>query len=414
MTARSIFLTNNGLADHIGVAQVLPYLEGLAKRGHSIECISVETPNQDEVYESDVRSRLQAAGITHHTIRRSENHHFRSFERFLISRRMYSLLVKRIDTFQPDLLHCRSYMPLGATLKASAVKNIPFIFDMRGFWIDQRVESGIWNTKNPIFKAVIRHFRRQEAEAFSKAAGVVVLTEDAKSAVTQREDYNADNLIVAPCSVDQSHFNFRNGARGKIRTELGFLPTDIVLAYLGSTGPLYPIDLVYRLFSQLREYGYSPKLLMLGNHDVKHQIQNAMKAGCVLKAEDIKAKLLRHEQVPEYLSAADVGLAPLLQTFSSLGVSATKIGEYLSCGLPVICNSGVGDIHSIIEQGRTGWVLEDFSNEQIKRAAQQITSGRFLPPQEISRKAAEVFNIVHAVDRYDELYHSIIAEPDVN
>lgn len=411
MKSRAIFLTNNGLADHIGVAQVLPYLEGLAQKGHTIGCISIESPDQDQTYQDIVKPRLIAAGIAHYPIRRSRFALVRKWERFVMQARLHRRLVAQIKQFQPDIVHCRSYMPLGATLKATAKFGVPFIFDMRGFWIDQRLESGNWPLQNPFYKAVIKHFRKLESRAFTDAAGVVVLTQDAKDVVTKRPDYKAPFVIVAPCSVQQSHFNFRADARQNVRSALGYRLDDIVLAYLGSSGPLYPMEAAYRLFGQIKAIGGSPKLLMLGTHNVDFHIACAKADGIEIAPCDITAHHLRHDQVPDFLSCADVGLSPLIQTFSSLGVSATKTGEYLSCGLPVISNAGVGDVDKIIQHGKTGWILADFSHGQIAKAAAHIVGGGFLSHQEINRLATKSFDIDSVISKYDELYGAILAGP---
>lgn len=56
-----------------------------------------------------------------------------------------------------DILHCRSYISGIIGLLFYFTHNTPFIFDMRGFWIDEKIESGSWS--NIIFYPVIIFFR---------------------------------------------------------------------------------------------------------------------------------------------------------------------------------------------------------------------------------------------------------------
>jgi len=44
-----LYITQNGIADHIGQSQVAPYILGLARAGHAIHLLSAEKPGRDEV-----------------------------------------------------------------------------------------------------------------------------------------------------------------------------------------------------------------------------------------------------------------------------------------------------------------------------------------------------------------------------
>ena len=46
-----------------------------------------------------------------------------------------------------QLVHCRSYISALVGLKLKQQKGVKLLFDMRGFWADERVEGKIWNLK---------------------------------------------------------------------------------------------------------------------------------------------------------------------------------------------------------------------------------------------------------------------------
>ena len=75
--------------------------------------------------------------------------------------------MKSLNHQSIDLIHCRSYITSIVALKIKIKYNIPFIFDMRGFYADERVDGKIWNKSNFIFKNVYNYFKRKEKE-FSK------------------------------------------------------------------------------------------------------------------------------------------------------------------------------------------------------------------------------------------------------
>lgn len=406
--ARAIFVTNNGLADHIGIAQVLPYLSGLAAQGHAIEIISVENAEKWDTLGQSVRTTLTDSGIGHYPIRRGEGLAGK-LQRYAIPGMMDRRLAERIRAFRPNLLHCRSYMPLGPVMKQAGLAAIPFVFDMRGFWVDQRIEQGAWRANSLSGRVQIGHFRRLEAEAVRQAAQIVTLTDDAAAVVRKMPDYGSAPITTVPCSVDQDTFTFSQSARARLRGELGIAEDRPVLAYLGSASPLYRMDLVYRTFSAFRQAGHNPCLLMIGNHDPEAHRQSAAATGIEIPGDAIRCRLVAHNEVPAMLSAADIGMSYIISTPSSLGVSATKVGEYLACGLPVLSNRGIGDIERIIEQDRNGYVLPDESDASLADCVRTVSDAMPFDRSAIKEKARPYFSLEKAVQSYDRIYRELAA-----
>ena len=63
---------------------------------------------------------------------------------------------------QFDLSHCRSYIPALIGLGFIQNHHVKFLFDMRGFWAEERDEGGLWNVNKPHFKIIYNYFKRQE------------------------------------------------------------------------------------------------------------------------------------------------------------------------------------------------------------------------------------------------------------
>lgn len=401
---RSIFVTNNGLSDHIGTAQVLPYLEGLAARGHRIACLSVEHPTRQDVFGTKIAPRLKRAGILHSPILRRTLPLAGKLERFAMPALMQSRLDKLVEAFQPDLIHCRSYMPLGAVLPVCKRRGLPFVFDMRGFWVDERCEAGIW--QGPLGHSISRHFRKLETKAISDASAIIALTHDAKAVVATRRPSAGSVTSVIPCSVDQTRFRPDKTLRASTRLALGYSAKDVVLVHLGSAGPLYQMGTTYRLLAALQAQRMRGRLLLVGDLDVQQHVQAAQSYGVTLNPAHLTCRHVPHDEVPALLNAADIGLSFRIDGKSSLGVSATKVGEYLSCGLPVISNTGIGDINDILPDRRFGLVLAHHDTPAIEHAARTIASAPFAPRAVIRAHAATRFSLERACDVYDALYRS--------
>jgi glycosyltransferase involved in cell wall biosynthesis len=91
-----------------------------------------------------------------------------------------------------------------------------------------------------------------------------------------------------------------------------------------------------------------------------------------IKPEDFLVARVNPSEVPRYLKAADIAISFIKACYSKQSSSPTKIAEYLASGLPVICNSGVGDLDKLIEENRAGALLREFTTEAYLGALKEI------------------------------------------
>jgi hypothetical protein len=115
----------------------------------------------------------------------------------------------------------------------------------------------------------------------------------------------------------------------------------------------------------------------------------------------------KREEVPTFLSLASVALFFIQPVFSKSGSSPTKHGEMLGMGLPVITNSGVGDVDRIIEDTQSGILVEAFSQASYEKAADQITELLNIPVSQLQDAAQRYYSLELGVRRYAEIYQSL-------
>ena len=72
-------------------------------------------------------------------------------------------ITKLIKFKSIDLVHARSYIVTIIALRLKKSKKIPFVFDMRGFYADERIDGKIWQINNFIFKYVYKYFKIKES-----------------------------------------------------------------------------------------------------------------------------------------------------------------------------------------------------------------------------------------------------------
>ncbi|MBK7598953.1 MAG: hypothetical protein IPJ07_10695 [Acidobacteria bacterium] len=78
------------------------------------------------------------------------------------------------------------------------------------------------------------------------------------------------------------------------------------------------------------------------------------------------------DELPDYLMACDAAISFIKPCYSKLSSSPTKIAEYLAAGLPIISNSGIGDLDEQLTQDRVGVVIEKLDQEEYKKALVEI------------------------------------------
>jgi hypothetical protein len=114
------------------------------------------------------------------------------------------------------------------------------------------------------------------------------------------------------------------------------------------------------------------------------------------------------DQVPILLSLGHFSVFFIKQCNSKQASSPTKHGEMMAMGIPVITNSGVGDLDEIINKTASGFIMKNFSQEEYNVAINQITHCHF-DPKKIRSSAFEYYNLENAVLKYKHTYDSILS-----
>jgi glycosyltransferase involved in cell wall biosynthesis len=135
---------------------------------------------------------------------------------------------------------------------------------------------------------------------------------------------------------------------------------------------VYRLDASLALYSAARKRLPGLRLLFIGGGRPEIVFREAVREGVALSSDDLRFVAAERPQVPRWLGAGDIGLCFCTPTFSSIGVSPTKVGEYLACGLPVVGNAQIGDFERIVHAVGAGHTLPDLGRESIKRAAEAL------------------------------------------
>lgn len=394
---RVLYLTYDGLTDPLGQSQILPYLTKLAG-SHTIHIVSFEKTCSEEKLAS-LRSELSSVGLGWTPLLYHKKPPVLSTVWDIAQleywcRRLWPRL-------KPQIVHCRSYITAiaGHHLRRKA----RFLFDMRGFYADERRESGMWPYGHPVYDMVYNFFKGREKVWLSEAAHVVSLTYAGALEIQKKFGLPQDKISVIPCAADVEFFSQCSEEEGrKARQRLHIPDSSSVLIYVGSLGTWYMPKEMMDFFARYRLRNPNSIFLVVnrGEHEVVWRA--ARMAG--LAPECIRVLAAERSEMPSLLKAANAGLFFVRPTYSKLASSPVKMGEMLAAGLPVITNSGVGDVDTIVTQTNCGILVKGFSVNDYEAALDRWQQDYTTYRNNALKAAKKFFDLEDGVKRYETIY----------
>ena len=411
--ARVLYISYDGMTDPLGQSQVIPYLAGLSHKGYRIHLLSCEKKNRFAQHQELVYEMLNKAGITWHPISYTSRPPVVStlydIQRLLTAtRRLYK-------EYGFSLVHCRSYIAAFAGLYLKKKQGVRFVFDMRGFWADERVEGGIWNIKNPVYRVIYKYFKRKEREYLLRADHVITLTEKAKQLIQTHFGLHnkTPEISVTPCCADTQFFsenNIDHAEKVALARQLKITHDDLIITYSGSLGTWYMLDEMLDFFKQLSAVFPAAKFLII-THDNPEKIFTKAKIKNI-DTEKIVIHQAFYKQMPLALSLTKIALFFILPVYSKQASSPTKMGEIMSMGIPFITNSGVGDVDAFVEKTGTGLLVKDFTDNSYKETTAKIPALLNADPAKIRRAALEEYSLDYGISVYYKVYERLTATPN--
>jgi glycosyltransferase involved in cell wall biosynthesis len=399
-----LFISYDGMTDPLGQSQVLPYLVGLSNLGHDFTILSAEKKDRFARNKRKIEEITLKNHITWCPVPFRKTIPFVSKIQDLRQMIKMAYVLHKEKTF--DLIHCRSYVSTFIGYRFKKKFNVPYLFDIRGFWIDERVDSGNWNINNPLIRVIFSFLKSLEKKFYENAAHVISLSEAGKREIGKWDLNIVPEVTVIPCSADYSLFQIADiSQKTKSRQQLGFQPNDIVISYLGSIGAWYLLDEMLLFFKRFKSTFPNAKFLFISNEQRENITRVAEKYNVNL--EDLIITSAKREEVPVFLSASDLSLYFIKPCYSKIASSPTKLGEIMAMGLPVITNSGIGDVKEILADKESGIIISDFTETDYDQAIEQVPKLLQTNPQMIRESIRDYYDLDNAIIKYQLVYSNI-------
>jgi glycosyltransferase involved in cell wall biosynthesis len=367
---KTLYLCYFGLREPLVQTQVLPYLRQLVSDGTHVSLLKFEPEmkrNWSRAQIETEQSRLAGEGLHWHCL---PYHKRPSLPATLYDVARGALLAARlVRRERVGVLHARGHVPalMGAMVKLLVGGRL--VFDIRGFMPEEYTDAGVWPEHGYLYRGakLVERYLMASSDAF------VVLTEKAREILfpgCEATDGQGRPIEVIPCCVDPARFRAAEEAtRDELRRELK-LTNRRVFVYVGSFGGWYMTDEMTQFLALAHEQDPRTFALIL-TQSAPEPVRERLR-GLGLGDDDFFVGRIAAADVPRYLKAADASISFIKACYSKLSSSPTKIAEYLTSGLPIVCNTGVGDLDELLITDRVGVVIHDFTPEAYTQALGEL------------------------------------------
>ena len=227
MTQSILYISYDGMLEPLGQSQVLAYLKKLAD-GRRIHLLSFEKAEDwaNLTERERIANDIRDAGIVWHPLR----YHKRPSALATLWDIACGITVGLwlVVRHRLHIVHARSYVSSVMALALKRLTGVKFLFDMRGFWADERVDGGLWSRNGRMF-GIAKWFEQR----FLMSADHIVSLTQAAVLEMQQFSYLQDNMppiTVIPTCADLTRFKPMANEQHT---------STFVLGYVGSTGTWY-------------------------------------------------------------------------------------------------------------------------------------------------------------------------------
>jgi hypothetical protein len=302
-----------------------------------------------------------------------------------------SYLKKYINKHDIKIVMPRSTMP-AIMVNRIPKHNFKVVFDADGLPLEERVDfSGLLKSSKQY-----QFLKNEESKMILRAE--VVLTRSQKAIEIHLKTINNNSLekfSVVLNGRDSKFFTPRNSVREKMRTDLNVSNQTKVFVFCGSLGPQYGWDEMISIFDKFQiKHPESLFLILTGN------IEFAEKRIPKEISNKIKVIKVPFEEVPKYLSAADIAFAIREPRFSMQAIAPIKLGEYLLMGIPTIASKDIGDTEQILDSIPNCYLYNHQNSNRVQESIQFIESIENSNFEEIRKYALPYFSLEKSAESY--------------
>ena len=368
MTMRILYLSQY-FPPEAGATQTRAYemAKKWAQMGHKITILTefpnhpsgvIPPSNKGKLFE---RTNLEGIDVLRVWIKTSPVKNFRNRMMFYISYMLNAIIAGLFLTRGKfDLIYASS-PPLfvgGAAVVLGFLKRIPLVFEVRDLWPESAIALGELKSQIAISSAT-----KLEEMCYRKAFQVVVVTQGIYDRLVQR-GIPINKLLFIPNGANIELFTFTPIGRERVRREMG-LEEKFIAIYAGIHGLAQGLDTILET-ARLIQSNPDIQILLIGDGPKKAELVSLAASYNLPNLALLPEK--PREQIPDYLSAADVALIPLKKADIFKGALPSKIFDAWACERPVLLSID-GEARIVVESVQGGLFI---SPEDANKMAEAL------------------------------------------
>lgn len=397
-----LYISYDGLLEPLGESQVVNYLEGLSQ-SHRLTVISFEKPSDFKRGErvQSIDSRLRAAGIR--WVRRRYHKWPPILSTFwdALAGILAGLWVCQAQ--RVHIIHARSYVASLIAVVLKQISGAKYLFDMRGFWADEKVDGGHWSRGSWIFAVT----KRCEKVFYETADGIVSLTHEGVKAIPELGYQIPKGTFIRTIPTCTDLQKFSPGSKDEMLLKRLGLTGHRVIGCVGTMSNWYLRQSMLEYLGFLTKHLDDAKILIVTRENHDQLGLDAVNSG--VPTDRLVLTQADFSDMPTHMRVMDMGVFFIKVCFSKRGSAATKLGEFLACGVPVVINDGVGDSGSIVRRHRVGVVLSDVVEKEFEASLPAVLA--IWKDREIAKRCRETamrhFDLDEGVRAYATLYREL-------
>jgi glycosyltransferase involved in cell wall biosynthesis len=292
-----------------------------------------------------------------------------------------------------DIVISRSTMP---SIMVNRIKDRKFklVFDADGLPLEERVDFSGLSPDSFQYKFL----RKEETKMLLNADFVLTRSKKAiKIHLSTIGEHYHEKFSVVTNGRDVNFFEPNNSHRKIVRKEINANDDTKIFVYSGSLGPQYGWNEMILIFEEFFKRNRNSKFLILsGNLEYAlARIPSNLKEHFILKN-------VPFEEVPKFLSAADIAFAMREPKYSMVGVAPIKIGEYLLMGIPIIASKGIGDSEKILKENPNCFLFKHKSDQSLEKSLIFVQNLDTTSREEIRAFGVDFFSLEKSAVNYVE------------
>jgi glycosyltransferase involved in cell wall biosynthesis len=375
------------LAGKSGAAiHIRSFARALTELGHEVAVIACSSPDCKPILEEELRARIWTAPLStwnralaqvlraaNRTIGRTPRRNPDAV-RVLHNLTFFKEAMHVAKQWNPDFIYERYSLWAAAGLRLAKKLSIPLVLEVNAPFAYEQQHHRAGVTCPPLARWVERMIWRR--------AHLVIPVSESLHSQLQTAKVMAERIHVLPNAVDTRLFHTGlDGSRVRQRLNLG---ERFVIGFVGTFKRWHGVDLLLSAFRELYRTDPLIHLLLVGEGPLRPQFEKEAQDAGLSQAVTFTGALA-HEDIPQYLAAMDVAVAPY-PALHNFYFSPLKLFEYMATGRAVIA-SRVGQTAEVVVDGVTGLLFEPGDLADLVRSIARLRDNPALR-KELGQKAS--------------------------